>query len=287
MGTCGRHGRPQVLSQDFQWLSAKMESGRSGGEGTSPCQKTDSCPLAANFSAYPGGGTCLEIGLLERKSDPCYHATNTQCPSGDLPMADENTTQLQQWLDRLRSGDEESREALIRHSCERLTRLTRKMLRGYPRLRRWEQTDDVLQNALLRLHRSLKEVKPNSVPEFLGLAATQIRRSLVDLARHHFGPRGDAARHETDRSGEERGSLVKHHPDRIYEPQSLQQWSNFHEQVAALPDREREVFNLLWYDGLDQSEVASVLTIDVRTVKRRWRSARMLIREAMTDLPSE
>ena len=154
-------------------------------------------------------------------------------------------------------------------------------------MRRWEQTDDVLQNALLRLHRSLKEVKPNSVPEFLGLAATQIRRSLIDLARHHFGPRGDAARHETDRSGEERGSLVKHHPDRTYEPQSLQQWSNFHEQVEALPDREREVFNLLWYDGLDQSEVASVLAIDVRTVKRRWRSARMMIREAMTDLPSE
>jgi RNA polymerase sigma-70 factor (ECF subfamily) len=161
------------------------------------------------------------------------------------------------------------------------------MLRGYPRLRRWEETDDVLQNVLLRLHHSLKEVKPNSVPEFLGLAATQIRRSLVDLARHHFGPRGDAAHHETDRSGEERGSLIKHQADRTYEPQSLQQWSDFHEQVEALPDREREVFNLLWYDGLDQAEVARVLAIDVRTVKRRWRSARMLIREKMTDLPSE
>ena len=69
------YGRPQLLSQDFQWLSAKMESGRSGGQGTSPCQKTDSCPLAANFSAFPGRGTCLEIGPLERRSDPCYHAT--------------------------------------------------------------------------------------------------------------------------------------------------------------------------------------------------------------------
>ena len=82
-------------------------------------------------------------------------------------MAEGNTTQIRQCLDLLQVGDEKARDALIQHSCERLMRLTRKMLKGYPRLRRWEQTDDVLQNALLRLHRSLADVKPESVPQFL------------------------------------------------------------------------------------------------------------------------
>ena len=121
-------------------------------------------------------------------------------------MTEGNTTQLQRYLDLLRAGDEQARDALIQHSCERLMRLTRKMFKGYPRLRRWEQTDDVLQNALMRLHRSLAEIRPESVPQFLGLAATQIRRSLIDLTRHHFGPEGYAARHHTDGNATDRNA---------------------------------------------------------------------------------
>ena len=166
-------------------------------------------------------------------------------------------------------------------------RLTRKMLRGYPALRRWEQTDDVLQNALLRLYRSLNEVRPQSVPEFMGLAATQIRRSLIDLARHHIGPKGEAAHHQTDHSRSERGNVVKQHADRAPGPQSLQEWSEFHERIEALPDPERETFGLLWYEGLEQADAARILGIDVRTVKRRWRSARMMISEAMGGQPPE
>lgn len=207
--------------------------------------------------------------------------------TGDHSMADDSTTNLQRWLDCLHAGEEGARETLIRYSCDRLVRLTRKMLRGYPALRRWEQTDDVLQNALLRLYRSLNEVKPLCVPEFLGLAATQIRRSLIDLARHHFGPRADAAHHQTDHSKLERGSLVKQQADRSPAPQSLQEWSEFHERIEALPVLERETFGLLWYEGLEQADVAKIMGVNVRTVKRRWRSARMMISQSMGSQPPE
>ena len=73
------------------------------------------------------------------------------------------------------------------------------MLREYSKVKRWEQTDDVLQNAMLRLHRSLVEVKPESPRQFYGLAATQIRRELIDLARHHYSEKGIGENHETDR----------------------------------------------------------------------------------------
>src|SRR5262245_64782591 len=101
---------------------------------------------------------------------------------------DDATTILQGWLDRLRAGDDRAREQLLESSNERLARLARKLLRDSPGVRRWEQTDDVLQNALLRLDRALKAVVPPTSRDYFRLAAAMIRRELIDLARHHFGP---------------------------------------------------------------------------------------------------
>src|SRR4051794_9631631 len=110
----------------------------------------------------------------------------------------DHTEDLQRLLNRLAGGEQAAADDLIAHSMERLRRLARKMLRDRPDVRRWEETGDVLQNALIRLNRALKAVKPASVRDFIGLAATQIRRELIDLARHHYGPEGDAAHHITD-----------------------------------------------------------------------------------------
>src|SRR5438034_9462785 len=90
-------------------------------------------------------------------------------------------TNLRAWLERIRAGDESARDELLRASCGHLERLARKMLQQYPRVRRWEETGDVLQNALLRLFRALKTVRPDSARAFFGLAAEQIRRELLDL----------------------------------------------------------------------------------------------------------
>src|SRR5262245_18197703 len=103
-----------------------------------------------------------------------------------------------QLLLRAVGGDHKAFSQLISRVAYRLQRLTRRMLRGYPNLQRWEQTDDVYQNAVWRLYRSLQESKPESVQHFWNLAALQIRRSLIDLARRHFGPEGEAAHHHSD-----------------------------------------------------------------------------------------
>ena len=88
-------------------------------------------------------------------------------------------------------------------------------------------------------------------------------------------------------SGAKGEALSKHHFDWSLEPQSIQQWSEFHERIESLPPQEREAFGLLWYQGLGQAEAAKVLNVDVRTVRRRWRSARLMICEAMDSLPPE
>lgn len=198
------------------------------------------------------------------------------------------TDRLERSLDALRKSDgdgtafNQARDAVIQHASERLERLARRMLKSYPRLRRWEETGDVLQNSLVRLHRSLAVVQPESVRQFYGLAATQIRRELIDLTRHHFGPQGKAAKHHTD--GQDRGdSALANHADRSGEPGSLAEWTEFHEAVQRLPDAEREVFDLHWYEGLDQKQVASILGVTDRTVKSRWRNAKLLLRGMLTD----
>jgi uncharacterized protein (TIGR02996 family) len=55
----------------------------------------------------------------------------------------------------------------------------------------------------------------------------------------------------------------------------------FHEKFEALPDKERELFRLIWYEGLTQKEAANVLDVSRATVRRRWRKARFLLAKAI------
>src|SRR5579863_3849162 len=179
-----------------------------------------------------------------------------------------NTTEFQHLLDGWAAGNDASRNQLLERAAQRLMGLTRRMLRNYPRLRRWEQTDDVFQTAVLRLYRSLGDVRPDSVREFFGLAATQIRRTLIDLARHHFGPAGQAAGYRSDpgRSNsthEQVGSGLAHRDEA---PETLDAWARFHEAVDLLPEEERDVFSLIWYGEATQKEAAELLGISERTV---------------------
>jgi len=47
------------------------------------------------------------------------------------------------------------------------------------------------------------------------------------------------------------------------------------------------VFSLLWYDEVTQEETAAVLGISLRTVKRRWLSARRLLAKALHGEPPQ
>ena len=68
-------------------------------------------------------------------------------------------------------------------------------------------------------------------------------------------------------------------------PATLDGWTEFHAQVEALPEDERQAVGLLYYQGLSQEEAAAVLGVSVRTVKRRWQSARLLLAKALRGEP--
>jgi len=131
------------------------------------------------------------------------------------------------------------------HACDRLRSSASRMLKTNPRVRRWAETDDVLQNSLIRLHRSMAEVRPESARQFYGLATTHIRRELIDLARKQYGAEGVGANHHTD------GGIATENRPNNSQPDNIEAWAKFHEVVEDLPEPEREVVNLLWYEEPD------------------------------------
>jgi RNA polymerase sigma factor (sigma-70 family) len=190
---------------------------------------------------------------------------------------------IEMWIGRLKAGDDQARKELLNCACARLTRLARKMLKGFGRVRRWEETDDVVQNALLRLYRSLADVQPASAVDFYRLAALNIRRELLDLAKHYFGPQGLGAHYASSDSAPGQSGVIPafEQPAADDDPKDLEAWTAFHKQVEGLPSEEKEVFDLLWYQELSQAEAAGLLNVSERTIKRRWASARLRLHQAL------
>lgn len=195
-----------------------------------------------------------------------------------------NTIQLRGWVDRIQQGDRAAQEELLRAAAGRLERLARKMLKGYPTVSRWEDTSDVLQNAMLRLVKSLRDVSPPSVAAFIGLAATQVRRELIDLARHYHGPEGLGANHASQLQSpnpEQSASPSWEPASHGVKPEDLERWSKFHQAVEELPAEEKQVVDLLFYQGLSQLEAAEAIGISDRTVRRAWRTACIRLQERL------
>src|SRR5581483_7394989 len=94
--------------------------------------------------------------------------------------------QLHDCIQRMQNGDARASEELVYAAGARLERMAHRMLREFPNVRRLADSDDVLQGAVFRLLRSLRQMDtaPTCVRDFLNLAAAHIRRELLDLARY-------------------------------------------------------------------------------------------------------
>lgn len=192
------------------------------------------------------------------------------------------TTVVQAWVERIRAGDTSASDELLRRTVERLEELSATMLAREPKLRALVEPADVLQNASLRLLRSLQCVKPASVREYYALAAIQIRRELTDLARHYSRQRR-VMTNPSPLGGHDLPStfaLIWNLPDQADDADDLERWCSFHQAVERLPENEREAFELTYYHGCTQAEAAAFLDVAERTV-RRWVQGALLKLHAM------
>ena len=195
-----------------------------------------------------------------------------------------NTVLLHEKLARMKAGDRNAANELVMGVYQRMVRLSRKMFSRFPNVSRWTDCDDVLQNALLRLLKTLETVRPNSMRDFYNLAAVHLRRELLDLAR--FFARREKAGLRPDDPRDPEDSSVRSGPRdmRIDDPDELEKWCQFHEEVEKLPVQEREIVSLIYYHGWKQAEIARLFDIAERTVRRRWEAAMIHLKDTFITI---
>ena len=195
---------------------------------------------------------------------------------------------LSRCLEQLTDGDLSARDRIVEVCSDRLRHLTHKILRRYPGVRRYDDTDDVFQGAIMRLHRALGQMAlaGESPRSLMALGAVQIHRELVDLARRYAGPLSYQANHGTNvfhAGGGERRFVDEAAADE--EP--LDRWERFHAAVEQLPAEQQEAFRLVWYLGADQKTIAAVMGCSERSVKNYWRQARDAVKAALGGEPPQ
>jgi RNA polymerase sigma factor (sigma-70 family) len=187
-------------------------------------------------------------------------------------MDEDTTVQLQGLIDRMRRGDPSARRALLERAHGRLRKLVGRILSGsFPALRGGHDLDSVVDETWLRLVQALEKCEPPTVADFFRLAAHKIRQVLLDLAERERRRRGREPVHiDGPRTADD---LPAEPSDQTYDPARLALWTELHRQVAALPEQERAVFEMHFYLGLPQAEVARVLDLHPRKVSYLWVAA--------------
>ncbi len=190
-------------------------------------------------------------------------------------------TALTQLLDRARGGSDGDRERLVESVYQRLNRLCRSLLSRYPGVACHEQTGDVMGQVWPRLLGELSARQFENSAHFFSFSATLIRNTLVDLLRKHRGRNGDRPIRYEAPSGAPEPCLEVEEPGESPDQDLLR--GEIHVLIGELEPAHREMFGLRFYHGLKEEECARLLGLDERTVRRRWRSARM----ALADLLEE
>ncbi|MBM3979225.1 MAG: sigma-70 family RNA polymerase sigma factor [Planctomycetes bacterium] len=182
-----------------------------------------------------------------------------------------NTDDLCFWVTELRAGRPNAAEPTFKKIVAKVEAFAAAMFKKFPRVGRFVDLDDVVQNSLMRLIAALRDVRPTSRKHFYALANEQIRRELLDLVKHYFGPRGHGTNLGPAVVGEGEGEVAPVAPELELE---LERAAAFHKAVEELPAEEREVVGLIYYHDWPRAEVANLFGVSARTV-RRWFDAAM------------
>jgi len=137
----------------------------------------------------------------------------------------ESSTNVRDLLGKVTQQETGATDLLFQHCMERMRVLAHRLFQSRKDLHLFEESDDLLQKTLVRLHRAIHVLKPSTLLE----------------------------------------------------------WAHFHDAIEKLPQEERETLDLIYYGGLSQEEAAEMLGVSTRTIKRRWRLARILLARALDN----
>lgn len=196
------------------------------------------------------------------------------------------------WLQQLEAQPKQAARKVCELTYQDLSDRVNAIYPIFRRLRRWEDAEDIFQQASLRLEGMVAACKPNTREALDACLKVCVRRVYVDRARHWFGPNGVGTRHQSraaDRSGEQNElGPVDGAADHNMGPATHAEERDLIEQLdrhlTSLPPDLYETVILRLQGGLSASEVAELMQRDESTVRRWYRKAlrklRFMLRES-------
>lgn len=185
-----------------------------------------------------------------------------------MPSAEisENTTpgEITELLRRIEQGDAVAHERLAQVVRAQLKRIAANHLRR-ERPDHFYQTSDLVQEAYLRLFR-MQDMQWEGHGHFFRLAAIQMRRILIEYARHAY--RHNPINVPLD---DVPGLTFSRVPEMLAVDEILYDLEKIDPQRA-------EIVVLRYFGGYQLDEIARLLGLSYATVKRRWQAARGLIK---------
>ena len=163
-------------------------------------------------------------------------------------------------------GDTTARDQLV----PLVYRELRRMAAGYLKRERSDHTlqpTGLVHEAYLRLV-DQSQVECHSRAEFFGIAANLMRQILVNHAKRH-----QAAKHGGGNKVALEEALAL-----VGQPElDLLALDHALEKLSQLDPRQGRIVEMRFFGGLTEEEIAKVLEVSPNTVKREWRTARVML----------
>jgi RNA polymerase sigma factor (TIGR02999 family) len=190
-----------------------------------------------------------------------------------MPARDQPPHLLSQLLTRCGDGDAEAEREVFEIAYSHLKRLARGVFKG-------EQKNQTLHasvlvnEAFLRMPRA-GEISWQNRQHFYAVAARAMRRTIVDHARE----RAAAKRPQRSKAVElqDQAEIAID-----YDPTTVLLIDEVLAEFATLDPRAARVVELRYFSGMTNAEIAPILGVDERTVKRDWQAAKTWLRERMS-----
>jgi RNA polymerase sigma factor (TIGR02999 family) len=176
-------------------------------------------------------------------------------------------------LVRFRQGDRDAEAQLIPLVYDELRRLASRYLNR-------ERGDHTLQPTALVHEAFIRMVNEDQPPwqnrsHFFGVAARLMRQILVDHARRHQSLKRGGSCERTDLDEE----FVVYSLEKSAELLALDEALS---RLAYQDERQSRIVEMKYFVGLDIDDIAKVLDISPRTVKRDWTMAKAWLHREMT-----
>jgi RNA polymerase sigma-70 factor, ECF subfamily len=193
-------------------------------------------------------------------------------------------------LRQLREGGEAAVAELFSQCRDRLARMVR--FRLDPRLRGRADTEDVLQDAYVKIAARIGDYVARPTVSFYVWARQITRQTLIDFHRVQMGQKRDPKQEVRLRAG--RGgntsysitlALVGQYTSPSAAAVRKEQVESLHRALDAMDETDREVLALRHFEQLTNKEVAEALDLSPTAASNRYVRALQRLGEIMGSLP--